>query len=202
MPYFHDEDHPGDAAPDRVVDGTRYVYDPTAGPGGPGCAEPGFDPAELAADPHVGPVVRHLRSVGVRAVRVLVDGGNDEGAAFFSCAVLEDSGEEPETGLCYSDEGEAFGFGLLAPDPRGVPEGMGLGAAGRAAARENTHADPHRRVRDALDNLAEESGCRLFGGRWGVGEYRLFGRVEANLVTGNFTDLPVDDPPDLFSRYR
>ncbi|QDT14027.1 hypothetical protein [Alienimonas californiensis] len=186
MPYRCDfeADEPPEN-PDRVIDGEPFLYHPTAGPDGPGRTAARFEPGALPRERpgEAGRLLDWLRSIGVRAVRVSFDGGNDEGFGRFEAA-LTSGGELSREEL--ADRGA----------------GDGTGAAIRAErTREGDLWGPAEYVTEALWNFAEElTGLYLGHAGWGNGPFLLFGAFEADLTTGQFTDLrDVEKPAEFWS---
>ena len=181
MPYLHSYDDPADD-PERVVAGKPFIYEPTY------CEnEPWFDPAAFAEK--AGPVLDWLREMGATAVRVRYDGGSDEGFAWFGSAVTP-AGVVPKDELLtrWLAEGRAA---ALPPRTRRDWE-----------TREDMPLTDAELLEDALEDVAGSLDWRFLGEGWGNGPGELFGEVEYDLRTGEFTDLPAADPhPEGICQY-
>ena len=181
MPYLHSYDAPPED-PDRVVAGKGFLYEPTY------CEnEPWFDPAAFAAE--AGPALDWLREMGATAVRVWYDGGDDEGFAWFGSAVTPDGVvTKDELKTRWSAEGRAA---ELPPRTRYDWE-----------TGEDVPLTDAERLEWALEDLMGSLDWRFLGNGWGNGPGELFGEVEYDLATGEFTDLPAADPhPEGICQY-
>lgn len=186
MPYWCDfeADEPPEH-PDRVIDGEPFLYHPTAGPDGPGRTAAAFDPAELPRDRpgEAGWLLDWLRSLGVRAVRIEFDGGNDEGFARFAAALTAE-GEWSREELARRGANDGSGAAILT-----------------AQAIEEELWGPLQHMKVAIDEFAEELASRYLGHEgWGTGPFLLFGAFEADLATGRFTDVrEVEKPEEIWA---
>ena len=193
MPHFrsfnwdpddHERAPPADAVPD--AGGDLFLYHPAAGPAGvvpPGDAGRMRDAVawgDLDGDARA--VREWLLAAGFAAVRVHLDGGNDERFAEFRSAA--DAAGRTWDKRAVADRAAAVGVaGVWAaqnPYTRGGP-----GAADPWT--------PAMHAADRLDAFAHElSGPGVYGYSWGIGEYTLFGDVTVDLATGGVTDHPDD----------
>lgn len=182
MPYFriysdkvddYDEGDGDDAAPDPVGPGPRTFY------------EPAVAAVDFAA---AGPFLKGARDAfllkGFDAVQVSYDGGHDEGFAHFDHAVARGVLFSPDeiitllTGTGFEEAAVHMYYDERYP------------ADALRQFEERLRAMPvEERMRQAVEEFAQQLATQLLGSGFGTGEYELKGRFHCDLNTGVLTDL-------------
>jgi hypothetical protein len=186
MPFLRfDEDFYNEDDPDIDFDRpntTPYEYSP------PDKSETQFDPNKLAGVPAAARAA--AISAGVRRLRVCYDGGHDEGFARADGG-YDDVGRElplPEVvaRLAATPHVDAIRDVVNRPGGMNWHNGEKMYAAFTGA----------QVIRTGLDELGQAIAEVMLGEGFGTGEYELYGRFTADLLTGQIVDAPDAPAPD------
>lgn len=182
MPFYHfynesDVDDESDLADPEMRPTGAFEYEETSAR---------FSPKDLKGV--AATAFELFRVAGVSAMRVLYDGGNDEGFAHPDDVWINGqrlSLHDVTHALVVDSNVEAIRSAVELP-------GGSFWGNGSAYYRQLT---PEQAVAAAIEELANEIAIQLLGRGYGNGEYELYGAVTVDFATGQMMDDPNAERP-------